>query len=401
MALEKLVHGMGNLARKTVAGGLIGLTALGAGIGSVPAYAQQRDAKYAASTDNVVYVQCNPKKKDVNWGQILGVLGSVWGYHSNPNVQKLGGVASTAGLYKHQEEVAREGRTQVTINQGQGQSQAPQTTIYVFSPECSSLENLPFVANSYKNFNENNRPELNEFIGVKDRFRDDEDINLVFYNPKKNRDLNWELYDPQGRRIDGNSMKLKKREAAWVPLNRSWLDDVRANKAHGVYTVVWHSKGLTATNRFEIIPSSRQPQMSVNRNENSGLDRKIYTFASYPWEDSSPRDGYAQFPDEFPNYGQKEFKITEKIIFGLNDPQGQGTKRTIGWKVYGPRGKVSYSGSLKTNNGYTLLGQEKDANLTLFLVQNGGGYGNHRVEWTIDGVPAGSSSVKILPVHKE
>ena len=220
MKLENLIKG----GRRGLAAGLLGLGILG--IGSMPAYGQEKP------TTRVSYIPCMSQTQDEGGtGEALSVLGLIIGMNpknaNNAQAQTLSTVLSVTGAMEQQKEVAREGRSQININQG-GQTVAER---YLPAPGCVWVnpENpnylmvrksigLVFVANGWEDLNYNRRPDLNEYIGVKDRFYDDEEIILVVYDQagqgiggRWDNNLKVEVYNPEGRRIikkDSNPNRL-------------------------------------------------------------------------------------------------------------------------------------------------------------------------------------------------
>lgn len=272
--LENLVYASKDAwkrSRKSLAAALLGFGILGAG--SVPAYAQQ-NVKYAANP--VKYVHCTQQKatEDISPGELLTLLGVMAESSKKPETQNLGAVLSTLGVMKHQKEVAREGRAQVNINQGGGRQEAAR---YVPAPGCvwanpEDPNNLTvkrsigvaFVANYWRDLNYNGRAELNEYVGIKDRFNDNETIILAIHDQAGqgiDEVLKLKVYDPKGKRV------FRK-----IVNNGGWgrwflkpgsskhykLDWSKKNGGYGDYTIVWRSQGITEMTKFEIVPSPKK-----------------------------------------------------------------------------------------------------------------------------------------------
>jgi len=265
MALERIVHGIGNLTRKAIVNGLVGLTALGAG--SMPAYAQQ-DAKYAPA-ENVVYVHCTEQKTRTNnspppalWS-FLGLMGR---FHGNPNVQKLGAAASLAGQRGHKKEVAREERAEVNVSQGQIQTRyEPAAGCTWVNPE-SPYPDLAvrkalgrvFAANYWKDLNMDTHWDANEFMGIKNKFPGDgnEPVTLFLYNPTQQQrisknEIRLDIIGPSGERVDGFFWEKKNTNSygfGYGVLARHLLE--RGGK--GIYIASWSSGGMVEMMKFEI-----------------------------------------------------------------------------------------------------------------------------------------------------
>ncbi len=283
MGIEGIVHKTGNFTRKTVASGLLGLCALGAG--AVPAYGQQNVK--SAPNATIQYVHCTPQQQKAmekagNEGlgirsEIWSILG-IWGQFSNKQEgQILGSIASDLGRMQHEKEVAEAGRSQVNINQGQ--SQAPR---YIPAPGCAwaNPENpddlsvrrslgIAFAANYWQDFNRDGIADFNEFGGIKNRFYDDESITLVLYNPTKKAiskgEIKWELYYiPTGEKIEELSWKDGNYGAVFVRGSSErkvdWTKALLSDGGYGTYLSVFHSEGISEMTKFEILPASERPK---------------------------------------------------------------------------------------------------------------------------------------------
>lgn len=272
MSLERVVHSIGNFTRKAAVSSLLGLSILGTG--SVPVYAQQ-NVKYAANP--VKYVPCTSQKttnEGLSPGELLSLLGVMAESSKKPETQDLGVALLTLGVMRHQKEVAIKGRTQVNINQGGGGQEGAR---YVPAPGCvwanPEVPNdltvkrsigVAFVANSWRDLNYNGRAELNEYIGIKDRFNDKEPIILAIHDQAGqgiDEDLKLEVYDPNGKRVfkkyvvTGMWKRLKPGSSKHYR-----LDWNKKNGGPGSYMIVWSSERITEMKKFEIVPASERPE---------------------------------------------------------------------------------------------------------------------------------------------
>ena len=404
---------LGKTGRKIARAGLGSLLGLSSLVIGTAAYAQQ-NVKSSPSA-NIQYVHCMPQpsqntsEEEVSWGELLSILGgTIPGLSNKQEAQVLGDAVTRWGMIKSQKEIAREGRSQVNINQGQQQlvRYAPAPGCTWANPDDSSdlsvrrifeVTNLgvTLAANSVKDFNGDGFWDLNEFMGVKTRFSADEKVSLVLYNPKKKglskKDITWELYYlPTGEKIGGNLWDGRLHSgvsAEYYPGGK--------NGRYGEHLSVFRSGEKIAKFQFTIIPpkSSQPPQIDQDDlTLSTKNDRQ--PFVSYPWIDFN-KNGFVDFPKEFPAYGKAEFDSTERIVFGLYDPQGRGTHRKIKWEIYNSQGKISASDSFEANmEDVLLVGQYGD--LASLLVKDGG-YGTYKILWYVDGTPAGSSSARIKP----
>ncbi|HEB47042.1 MAG TPA: hypothetical protein ENI22_01070 [Candidatus Pacearchaeota archaeon] len=274
MSLDKIVHGIGDFTRTAAVSGLLGLSILGTGF--MPAYAQQ-NVKYASNI-KTNYIQCRQSANESEGGlpsEALSALGVLLGSSKDSGDQRTGAVLLTLGAMKHQKEVAREGRAQVNINQGGGGQEGAR---YVPAPGCvwANPENpndfsvkrsigVAFVANSWRDLNYNGRAELNEYVGIKDRFYDNENIILALHAGQGiTEHLKLEVYDPKGKRVfkkyvvSGGWLvgrSLKPGSSKHYKLNWS-----KKNGGYGSYTIVWRSEGRTEMKKFKIVPASERPE---------------------------------------------------------------------------------------------------------------------------------------------
>lgn len=409
MGIENVV----NKAKKKIAiAGLSGILGLGSVVAAcMPAYAQQNVK--TAPAGNIIYLPCTPQQQstsgeELSWGELLSILGgTIPGLSNKPEAQVLGDAVTRWGIIESQKEIVREGRSQVNINQGQQQvAYAPAQGCTWANPDdpgdlgvrrIFEVTNLgvTLAANGVKDFNGDGFWDFDEFIGVKTRFSADEKVTLVLYNPKKKglskKNITWELYYlPTGEKIG---------ESLWDGRSHSGISGEfypgGKNGRYGEYLSVFRSGEKIAKFQFTITPpkSSQSPQTDQDNPVLSAKNDR-QTFVSYPWIDLN-KNGFVDFPGEFPAYGKAEFDSTERIVFGLYDPQGKGVQRKVKWEIYNPQGKISISGSLEMKMEDILcIGQYED--LASLLVKDGG-YGTHKIQWYVNDVPVGYSSAKIKP----
>lgn len=412
MSIEKLINKTGRKIATAGLAGILGLSALG--LSPKPVYAQQN---VKSPSGNIVYVPCTPQQtqqqnasEELSWGELAFIFGGAIPALSNkPEAQVLGDALTRYGTIESQKGIAREGRSQININQGQ--QQQPQATQYAPAPGCewANPENpndlsvrkifevtdlgVTLAAKNIIDANGNGFWDFDDFIGMTTRFSADENVKLVLYHPKYGKiskeGVLWQLYYlPTGEKVgekwrDGN-------------LFSGALGEYSAgdNGLYGEYLSVFSSGKKTAKLQFTITPPA-QPSKINQYDLNLSTKNDTQPFVSYPWIDFN-KNGFVDFPGELPAYGREEFDSTERIIFGLYDPKNHGNKRKIKWEIYNPQGKMSTSDTLETNIGMVLLGDVGFNNLTSWLIQNGG-YGTHKIQWYVNDAPIGSSSVKIKP----
>ena len=277
MSIDTIIKKTGRKIASAGLAGILGLGALGASV--VPAYSQSQQKEKYATRVNVNYIPCMPEQTDggENWGQLLTVLGGVIpGLSNKPEAEILGEAATRLGVMEHQKEVAREGRSQVTINQD-GTNNAGQNNgleKYLPAPGCvwanpeSSNDfsvrpslGIPFAARYWKDLNYNKIMDPGEIIEGDGSFYDNEDISLGL-NPRFVKSVEWELYGPNGDEIRKGKIS-KESYINWNPQT-----DFRG---HGTYTIVWRYKttrttalsedktfkNITEIKKFEIVPYSK------------------------------------------------------------------------------------------------------------------------------------------------
>ena len=216
-------RGKGHLATSLVA-----FSVLAAGI--VPAYAQYKEKP--VSNAKIEYVHCTPQKdsesgEGFSMGEVLSTLGVVGQLSDDPKNQKLGVIYSTLGTIKSQKEIAREGRSNITVNQNE-QSEQPNKILYLPAPGCTWINPEDsgdfhvkkewmnaFAASSYKDHNKNGYVELSEFSGINGIsgiFTDSDPLVFALFNPKgKNKriskqPIHFELYYlPTKVKVDENT----------------------------------------------------------------------------------------------------------------------------------------------------------------------------------------------------
>jgi hypothetical protein len=276
MGLERIIHKAHDFSRSAVASGLLGLSAIGAiGAGSVPAYAQQK-AKVVHQPSNVIYIPCKSQKDDGNIGEPLAVLGALLGTRNNRDAQNLGVMLSTAGAIESEKEIAREGKTQITINQGQ--SEQSQTKRYLPAPGCvwanpeipdnylviERLAGFGFAANSFEDKSTDDELGSDQFKGVKKRFYDDEPLTLILCNPEKKgiskKRVNLYVFGPSGEKVDEISWEKNNRNYCLMR-NYSSAEWLAEKGGYGEYIAKWLSGGGLSgikgeSIEFRILPSS-------------------------------------------------------------------------------------------------------------------------------------------------
>lgn len=285
MGLERIVHEIRNLKNKGLTAGLLGLGIFGM---SMPAYAQEKQ------DSRVSYIPCRQETAyRGNTGEALSILGLAIGLErpNDPDAQKAAVLLSTLGQMRHQKEVAREGRSQLNI-----EGEQPTAERYLPAPGCawSNPENpndfsvrlsigVPFAANGWRDINYNMIVNSNEFVGVKDRFYDDETIILGLY-PRFIDKVKYEIYSPNDEKIREGKINVNSSYSVWwggtvvnyLPKEAyiEW-DPETYFRGYGIYTIVWRDgrrggelfapdrdkyEGVTEVMKFEILPaSSRQP----------------------------------------------------------------------------------------------------------------------------------------------
>lgn len=281
MSLERITRGIGNLTRTAVATGLLGLGILGAG--SMPAYAQQK-VKYTSNI-KTNYIQCRQSANGSGGGlpsEALSALGVLLGLSKDSGDQRTGAVLSTLGAMKHQKEVAREGRSEININQSvQGESESGKLERFLPAPGCKwanpgdsndftvkvDIGNA-FVANYWRDKNYDKRPSLDEYEGIKDMFYDDETIILVLHDQAGQgiaENLKLEVYDPKGKRVfnkyvvGGTATSFKIKPDLKPGGSKHYrLDWSKKKGGPGYYTIVLRSQGITEMKKFEIVPASER-----------------------------------------------------------------------------------------------------------------------------------------------
>lgn len=283
MSIERITHGIGNFTRKAAVSGLLGLGILSTG--SVPSYAQQ-NVKYASNI-KTNYIQCRQSVNESEGGlpsEALSALGVLLGSSKNSGDQRTGALLSTLGAMKHQKEVAREGRSEININQSvQGESESGKLERFLPAPGCKwanpggsndftvkvDIGNA-FVANYWIDRNYDKRPSLDEYEGVKGKFYVDEEAILVVHDQAGQgiaENLKLEVYDPKGKRVfkkyvvGGNFTSFKLKPDLKPGYSKHYkldLNKLVKKGDYGVYTIVLGAYGITETAEFEIVPASER-----------------------------------------------------------------------------------------------------------------------------------------------
>ncbi|MCX6749489.1 MAG: hypothetical protein NTW17_01950 [Candidatus Pacearchaeota archaeon] len=260
MMLEELaqkVRAFGKNGRRGIAAGLLGLTAIGAG-------------------------GCAATISELTEGEEITLLGAAMGSSSDAEIARLAPYFSLLGQMRYQKEVVREGRTQVNVNpreETQNQN-VPENVIYTrgrYFPApgftWANPENpgdltirrsigLVFAANYRRDFNNDMSVDLNEFVGVKNRFYDTESILLVLYSPESQgeaqREIRWKIYSPNGTKLAEDSVTTAAGEIE-IGANPDFASYLLRTGGYGNYVIVWSSQGMTETNQFEIAPAPTRP----------------------------------------------------------------------------------------------------------------------------------------------
>ncbi|MEK6840951.1 MAG: hypothetical protein AABX79_03280 [Nanoarchaeota archaeon] len=277
MGIEKILGRTGGKIVSAGLAGIFGLYAIGA---PVPAYAQQ-DTNTKSPSANVVYVPCTPEQKMAmekpNKDEGLGINSTLlsffgWaipGLSNKPEGQIVGGWVSELARMQHEKEVAREGRSQINVNQGQ---QQPVTYVPEFGCKWTNSNDknnlsvkkrigVPLAANNFEDFNKDGEVDISEFIGIKDKFYDDETMFVFLYNPLKEegmREVNWKLYTPKGEKLLEDSITSPPFKAIYI--GKGLLaKELPKYAGYGIYTVVWSSPGGDPEKfEFEIRPASER-----------------------------------------------------------------------------------------------------------------------------------------------
>ena len=115
-----------------------------------------------------------------------------------------------------------------------------------------------FTCNYFKDFNNDGVGDYpNEFVGIKNRFRDDEKIVLVSYDEKskKGQLVKWEIYNPSGKLIGTDQTIYQYNGNTWrVGENFDTTGWLIQNGGYGNFKAVWYLDGkYTGSTEFEIV----------------------------------------------------------------------------------------------------------------------------------------------------
>ncbi len=398
MSIDALINKTG---RKIATAGLAGILGLGAlGLSPKPAYSQQQ----AKSASNIQYIHCTPQEQKASQNkdnsnpissELLTFLGIIGLSNQNQDAKKreaaqnLGAYASELGRMQHEKEVAREGRSQVSVNQGQSQQ-----TTYAPAPGCAWKNpedpndlsvrkriGMPIVATDWRDFNGDGVGDLEEYVGVKKTFYSDERILMVLYgtDPKVKEDIIWEMYYGPNAKKFGEGLITDRKNVPTILMPHGNIP--------GDYWIVWRSEGIAEIAKFKIVPSPKEDIIVPSPKENN----YVALTANY-WEDSN-KNGVTEL-NEF--VGVKDrFYEDETIILVLYNPVSQGVKREVEWEIHDPKGER-----------YHNIGREKDVgDLKIirlnpdWLLTGDGGYGTYEIGWRSEGI-AKTKKLEIVPASE-
>ncbi|HEB46874.1 MAG TPA: hypothetical protein ENI22_00200 [Candidatus Pacearchaeota archaeon] len=281
---------------------------------------------------------CASSLSEFTEGEGMTLIGALMGESGDSQARKLAPYVSLLGQMRYQKEVIREGRTQINIQGGQTQ-RTPENVIYSegnyfpapgftwTDPENPNDLNLRksigvvFAANYWRDFNNNGLVDPNEYIGIKNRFYENEEMILVLYSPESQeieREINWDVYGPKGEFVLGGS-RTNGMGANQIGGEASFLIE---KEGYGNYVVVWRSLGLTETKQFEIVPSPNP----ITRNFGKAITLNH-------WRDIN--DNRSAELEEL--IGMKDsFYGDENIFLALHGFEGL---TTLYWEVEGPTGE--------------------------------------------------------------
>ncbi|HTZ41769.1 MAG TPA: hypothetical protein VMC07_01000 [Candidatus Omnitrophota bacterium] len=109
-----------------------------------------------------------------------------------------------------------------------------------------------FEANSWSDtYGDNNIHDWNQYQGIKNNFRDDEEIILIGHDPAWTEEDNveWRLYGPTGKIVEKGSFSPQS-DGDWYHAGESLDEDIMYDLMHssnggdGNYKVEWYTDGV-------------------------------------------------------------------------------------------------------------------------------------------------------------
>lgn len=275
MGIETVVN---KTKQKIAIAGLSGILGLGSLVlGPETAYAQQK----SKSPGKIIYLPCTQEQKKSMEKQenndnllptaALDILGIVGMLNNNPNAQTLGAMASKQAERQYGKEVAREGRSEVNIDQNQPEYFPYPGCGWVNPDDPKDLSvrkslGIALTAKYYNDFNKDGIADIAEFGDIKPTFYDDEkSMTIALYNPTKqkisDKKIEWSLYYlPTGEKVYENSWESgEKYGTVFLNGKEDWIKYL-ANKGYGNYISVFTSDGITEVSKFEILPASQRAE---------------------------------------------------------------------------------------------------------------------------------------------
>ncbi len=171
-------------------------------------------------------------------------------------------IAEEQARRKHERDIAEKSRdeTKQEVNVYVGEEEKEKENVYVERKKEPEQSRYFFACNYFKDFDGNgagNYPE--EYVGIKNKFRDNEKIILVSHDEKSKKGQLWkmEIYNPSGEIIHKleltvpyNGIVMKTGENFDMT---NWLIQ---NGGYGSYKTVWYlNNKYNGSSEFEIVPS--------------------------------------------------------------------------------------------------------------------------------------------------
>ena len=277
MSIETVIRKTGRKIAHAGLASILGLCAIGASAVSTNAQYKERNV----SNVKIEYIPCtqqaNGSEDGFSIGEIFSVLGTLGQLSNNPKDQKLGAIYSTLGAIKSEKEIAREGRSTVTVNNGEKDEQ-PNRILYLPAPGCSWINpesqndlsvkqiwRIAVAANYFKDINNDGSASRNEIIGAKNTFYDDEPISFILSHPARKKiskkDINFDLYHlPNFERVDGFSWKKGDHGYVYFGGPAGWVNSLSNKHGYGKYLGVFSSGEDSEKVLVDILPSSERPK---------------------------------------------------------------------------------------------------------------------------------------------
>jgi len=229
-------------------------------------------------------------------------------------------IAKEQAQKDHERDIADRSRDEGDeVNVYVGEQEKEKEIVYVERQEdkqkLPELNRYFFACNYWKDFNNNGIGDYpDEYVGIKNKFRDDEKIILVSHDEKAKKGQLWkiELYNPSGEIIHKGKRVLPYSNVVMkTGENVNMMNRLIQNSSYGNFKAVWYlDDKYTGSTEFEIIQSNERKNKQQLQQNQATLEG---FFAYNEWKDLN-HNGQIE-KNELSGLGKKVFNLNEENLW--------------------------------------------------------------------------------------